>query len=231
MIPKGYTIKSSLNSFCNTCISTGISSSSAFTGIIIKNLSASPNGFLSIDSLKVMVQSTGTFSVILDDGVLSKQIVHSFIAGTEVVMTNINYKTSQKSVKIYFLDPGVLVTALNCPTTKSCGCSGSVQSKDLSVKGLLSGSEFTTQYAFIPCASVVCSMDNIMCDIINQQPKLFAVTLLYRAAARYFSEFSVTQRNNRNASFDEDEKLSLADRYMALYYERLNGSDKVKRDK
>ena len=96
------------------------------------------------------------------------------------------------------------------------------------MKGLLNGAEFTTQYAFIPCASVVCSLDNIICSIINQQPKLFALALFYRSAARYFSEFGVTQRGNRNASYDEDEKLSLADRYMALYYERLNGSSNVK---
>jgi hypothetical protein len=229
LIPKGYAIKSSLNSFCNTCTYTGINSSSAKTGIIIKNISKSTNAYLSIDSLKVMIASTGTFTIVLDDGILPKQIEHAFTAGTELVITNINFKTSAKAVKIYFLEAGVLVTALNCPTTKSCGCSGTTaQSKDLTVKGLLNNAEFTTQYGFIPCASIVCSIDNIMCNIINQQPKLFALTLLYRSAARYFSEFSVTQRNNRNASFDEEEKLSLADRYIALYYERLRGSQNVK---
>lgn len=30
------------------------------------------------------------------------------------------------------------------------------------------------------------------------------------------------------ASFNKDEKKALADRYLALYYERLNGSDTVK---
>jgi len=229
LVPKGYSIKSSLNSFCNVCTYTGLSSSQPFTGVIVNNLSTTKNGYLSIDSLKVMIASTGNYTIVLDDGILPKVINKDFVAGTELVITNINFKTTAKSVKIYFDEEGVLVTALNCPTTKSCGCSGSTaQSKDLSVKGLLNGAEFATQYAFIPCASVVCSLDSIMCNIINQQPKLFAVTLLYRSAARYFSEFSVTQRNNRNASFDEDEKLSLADRYMALYYQRLNGDDKVK---
>lgn len=229
LVPKGYTIKSSLNSFCNTCIYTGVTSSTAKTGIIVKNISTSKNAFLSIDSLKVMIQSTGTYTIVLDDGIEPKQIEHAFTAGTEVVITNISFKTSATSIKIYFLEAGVLVTALSCPTTKSCGCSGSTaQSKDLSVKGLLNNVEFTTQYGFIPCASVVCSMENIICSIINQQPRLFALTLLYRSAARYFSEFGVTQRNNRNASFDETEKLSLADRYINLYYERLNGSDSVK---
>lgn len=229
LVPKGYTIRSSLNSFCNTCTYTGLNTGTTFTGIIVKNINSSPNGYLSIDSLKVMIASTGTYTIVLDDGISPKQISHAFTAGTEVSIININFKTAAKAVKIYFLEAGVLVTALNCPTQKSCGCSGqTTQSQDLQVKGLLSGAEFTTQYAFIPCASVVCSLDSIMCNIINQQPKLFAVTLLYRSAARYFSEFGVTQRNNRNASFDEEEKLSLADRYINLYYERLNGSDKVK---
>jgi hypothetical protein len=230
LVPKGYSIKSSLNSFCNTCTYTGISSSTAKTGIVVKNISSTKNGFLSIDSLKVMIASTGTYTIVLDDGITPKQIEYDFTAGTEVVITNIGFKTSSKSIKIYFLEEGVLVTALNCPTQKSCGCSGrkADSSTDITVKGLLNNAEFATQYGFVPCASVVCSLDNVLCSIVNQQPKLFALALFYRSAARYFSEFQTTQRNNRNASFDEEEKLSLADRYIALYYERLRGSQNVK---
>lgn len=229
LIPKGYSIKSSLNSFCNTCTYTGLSTNSPFTGIIIKNLTTSNNSYLSIDSLKVMIASTGTYTIVLDDGILPKQIEHAFTSGTEVSIININFKTIAKSVKVYFLEAGVSVTALNCPTSKSCGCSGStVQSKDLSVKGLLNNVEFTTQYGFIPCASVVCSLDHIMCSIINQQPKLFAVTLLYRSVAKLYSELPVTQRNNVFASFNKEEKKELADYYMGLYFERLNGSSNVK---
>jgi hypothetical protein len=230
LVPKGYSIKSSLNSFCNTCTYTGMSSSTQKTGIVVKNLSSTKNGFLSIDSLKVMIASTGTYTIVLDDGISPKQIEHDFTAGTEVIITNISFKTSSKVVKIYFLESGVAVTALNCPTQKSCGCSGrkADSSTDLTVKGLLNDVEFATQYGFIPCASVVCSLDNVLCSIVNQQPKLFALALFYRSAARYFSEFQTTTRNNRNASFDEEEKLSLADRYINLYYERLRGSQNVK---
>jgi hypothetical protein len=230
LIPKGYSIKSSLNSFCNVCTYTSATSSSTYTGVVVKNISSSKNTYLSIDSLKVMIQSTGTYTLVLDDGIESKQIEHIFTAGTEVNIINIGYKTYASSIKIYFLEEGVLVTALSCPTQKSCGCSGSTsqQSKDIQVKGLLSNAEFTTQYGFIPCASVICSLDNIICSIVNQQPRLFALALFYRSAARYFAEFGVTQRNNRNASFDEEEKLSLASQYMHLYYERLRGSQNVK---
>lgn len=229
LIPKGYSVKSSLNSFCNTCTYTSINNATAQTGVVVKNVSTTKNGYLSIDSLKVMIASTGTFTIVLDDGLSPKQIPYAFTAGTEVVITNISFNTTSKTVKIYFLEEGVLVNALSCPTTKGCGCSGSKkESTDLQVKGLLNGAEFTTQYGFVPCASVICSLDNVMCSIINQQPKLFALALFYRSAARYFSEFQVTTRNNRNASFDEEEKLSLADRYINLYYERLRGSRNVK---
>lgn len=228
LIPKGYAIKSSLNSFCNACTYTGVSTATANTGVIVKNISTSTNAFLSIDSLKVMIASTGTYNIVLDDGILPKQIEHAFTAGTELVITNINFKTAATSVKIYFLEAGVLVQALSCPTTKSCGCSGSVQSKDLQVKGLLNGAEFTTQYSFIPCASVVCSIDNVLCSIINQQPKLFALALFYRSVSRVFSEPKVTERNNVFASFSKEEKAELAALYMGMYYERLNGSSNVK---
>lgn len=230
LIPKGYTIKSSLNSFCNVCTYTSLVSSASQTGIVVKNISTSNNASLSIDSLKVMIQNTGDFTVVFDDGKTLKGIPHSFITGVELDIINISYKTSQKTVKIYFLEADVALYALSCPIQQGCGCSGATnkQSTDIQVKGLLSGSEFTTQYGFIPCASVVCSLDNLMCSIINQQPRLYALTLFYKSAARYFSEFPVTQRNNRNASYDEQEKISLSTMYTQLYYERLRGSGNVK---
>ncbi len=229
LIPKGYSVKTSLNSFCNTCTYTGMTSSANKTGVIIKNKSTSPNGSLSIDSLKVMIASSGAYTIVLDDGITPKQIPYTFTAGTEVVITNINFKTTSKSVKIYFLESGVAVNALSCPTTKSCGCSGrTAQSKDIEVKGLLSNGEFTTQYGFVPCASVVCSLDGVICQIVKNQPRLFALALFYRSVARIFQEVEVTQRNNMFASFSKEEKKALADEYMALYYERLNGSGNIK---
>jgi hypothetical protein len=62
-----------------------------------------------------MIASTGTYTIVLDDGITPKQIPYDFTAGTEVVITNIGFKTSSKSIKIYFSEAGVLVTALNCP--------------------------------------------------------------------------------------------------------------------
>lgn len=229
LVPKGYSIKSSLNSFCNTCTYLGATTGTEKTGVIVKNLSTSRNSFLSIDSLKVMIGSTGTYTIVLDDAIEPKLIEHTFTAGTEATFTNINFKTSATSVKIYFLEAGVLVNALSCPTTKSCGCSGSSEnSKDLSVKGLFNNTEFSTQYGFIPCASVVCSLDNILCNIVNQQPRLFALALFYRSVARVFSEPAVTERNNVFASFNKEEKDALATQYFELYYERLRGSSNVK---
>lgn len=230
LVPKGYGVKSTLNSFCNVCTYTAVSTGTAVTGVVIKNLSTTTNGYLSIDSLKVLIASTGTFNIVLDDGIEPKLIEHTFTAGVEVVITNIKYKTTAKSVKVYFFETPVLVYALNCPTTKSCGCSGSTSqaSRDIQVKGLLADEEFTTQYGFIPCASVVCSIDNVICSIVNQQPRLFGLALFYRATARLFSEPAVTERNNVFASYSKERKQELADYYLSLYYERLNGSENVK---
>jgi hypothetical protein len=228
LIPKGYTIKSSLNSFCNICTYTGLSSSQQKTGVIVKKITISKNAYLSIDSLKVMIASSGTYNIVLDDGIDPRMIEHEFTSGTEVIITNINYKTTASSIKIYINEPGVNVTALNCPKTKSCGCSGSQQNRDITIKGLLNNTEYTAQYGFIPCASIVCSLDNVICQIINYQPRLFGLALLYKSAAMFFGEYGITKRNNQNASFNKEEKLALADRFAALYYERLNGSSNVK---
>lgn len=228
LVPKGYSIKSSLNSFCNTCNYTNLTSSSDKTGIVIKNISSSKNAYLSLDSLRVITASTGTYNIVLDDGIAPKVIEKVFTAGIETNIININFKTSSKYIKVYFLESGVVVNALNCPVSSGCGCSGKVESRDITVKGLLNDSEFTTQYGFVPCATIVCSIDNVLCSIVNQQPRLFGLALFYRSVSRYFSEFPVTQRVNRNASHNVDEKINLADKYMELYYERLRGSENVK---
>lgn len=229
IIPKGYTIKGTLNAFCNSCTYTALSNSSDNTGITVTNSMKTDYGYLSIDSLKIKINSTGTFTILIDDGILPKSISTDFVSGKEKVITNINYKTTEKSVKIYFSESGISLVALNCPTTKGCGCSGrSKSSSDITVKGLVNGSDSTIQYGFIPCASVVCSIDGILCDIVNQQPRLFALALFYRSVSRYFSEFNVTTRNNVNASFKDDQKVAIADHYLALYYERLRGSKDVK---
>lgn len=230
LIPKGYSIKGSLNSFCNVCTYSSVASSQPFTGVVVKNISTSKASYLSIDSLKVMTGITGTFTVVLDDGIEPKVIQKDFTSGVEKQIININFKTISRSVKIYFLEADVPVKALSCPVSKSCGCSGKQADKstDITVKGLLNNAEFTTQYGFIPCASVVCSTDNIICNVVNQQPRLFGLVLFYRSVARYFSEVGVTQRLNSNASFSKEEKKELADHYMFLYYERLRGSENVK---
>jgi len=230
LIPKGYSIKSSLNSFCNVCTYTALTNSSPETGVVIKNVSTTKNGYLSLDSLAVKISNDGEYNIVIDDGVEPKMITGTFVTGVEKHFININYKTTAKEIRLYFLESDVFVYALNCPTTKTCGCSGqtSVNSKDLQVKGLVSGSEFTTQYGFIPCASIICSMDSLICQIVKQQPRLFALALFYRSTARYFQEFPVTQRNNRNASFGTEDKADLGDEYMSLYYERLNGSGNIK---
>jgi hypothetical protein len=230
MIPKGYTIKSSLNSFCNICTYTALTTPLPETGIVIKNVSTTKNGYLSLDSLSVKIGNTGNYNIVIHDGVEAKFINGDFTTGVEKHFININYKTTEKEIRLYFLEPDVFVYALSCPTQKSCGCSGqtSVNSKDLQVKGLQAGVEFTTQYGFIPCASIVCSMDSIICQIVKQQPRLFALALFYRTTARLYQEVEVTQRLNIFTSFSKDDKKALADEYMSLYYERLNGSGNIK---
>lgn len=231
LVPKGYSIKTSINSFCNTCNYTNLTSTTDKTGVIIRNVSLSKNAMLSLDSLKVMIAASGDYTIVLDDGIDPKTITKTFTGGTELQIINIQFKTESKYIKIYFNESGVPVNALNCPVSSSCGCSAATRadkSKDITIKGLYNDAEFTTQYGFVPCATIVCSIDNVLCTIVNQQPRLFGLALFYRSVARYFSEFPVTQRVNRNASFNGEEKKGLADMYMELYYERLRGSENVK---
>jgi hypothetical protein len=227
VIPSNYRIKPELASICSSCTFSGFFSNATAqgTGIIVKNMSNSRFTSLIIDSLKVKVSTTGTFTLVINAGTDTKQITQDFIDGEELTLTNIGFETQEKQVNIYFTDPTVKMNAVTCPTGSTCGCGGAPKTlaTDIIVAGYVNGLESATQYGLLPCVKIRCSYDGIICDLVQSSPRLFGLALLYLIASKAFEENVMSQRVNRTASFGQDEKQSMSDYYSGLYRDRFTG--------
>ena len=226
LIPTNYRIKQELSSICSTCTFSGFftNATAAGTGIIVKNMSNSKFTSLVITSLTIKVGTTGTFTLMVGE----KEIEYTFVDGEEVTFDNVNYETNAKQINIYFTDPTVKLYAISCPTTSSCGCGGGpkTMASDIVVSGYVNGTISSTQYGIVPCVQIRCSYDNVICDLVGSSPRLFGVSLLYLMASKAFEENTMSQRVNRTASYDKEEKQSLSEYFYGLYRERLTGNPK-----
>lgn len=232
LIPVNYRISNEITALCSSCNFSGFyqNASAAGTGIVIKNTSNSQYSSLIIDSLKVKINSAGEYSLTISDGQGNNKIItETFIVGGEINFTNIGYETNAKKVTITFNDPTVQLFTITCPASSSCGCGNSATSSvptNIVVSGYVNGLENSTQYSILPCVRLRCSYDGIICTLVQSSPRLFGLSLLYLTASKVFAENVLSQRVNRTASFEKEEKQSESEYYYALYRERLTGNSK-----
>jgi hypothetical protein len=219
-----YKVQNTLVVGCSTCSFTSNYSAGA-RGVMVKNSTESSFSSLVIDKLTVKTNSTGTFTVVIDDGQAPREIEHEFEAGVEVEFTGVNYVTKAKTVKIYFLEPEVLVPLLSCKKSGSgCGCSGSAAVvSDLIYTGLTDGLETQNAYGFMPCSFIKCDASDLLCFVASSAPRMMGMALLYKTAELYFATNLKTARNNKVAGFNTDDIKESADSYRELYDQKLNG--------
>jgi len=223
-----YRISSSIVELCSSCNFSGFYSNASTlgTGIIVKNMSNSKFSSLLLDNLKVKVATSGEFVIKIDDHQGNvKEITQSFIANEEFSFININYETNSKFFTVTFNDNLVQLYSISCPVQSGCGCgSSNTVPTSILINGYANGVENSTQYSILPCVKIKCSYDNIICSLVQSSPKLFALALLYLTASKIFNENLVSQRVNRTASFDKEEKKDKSEYYYELYRERLMGN-------
>lgn len=226
VIPGNFRINNEITAVCSTCTFTAFTNiaTAAGSGIIVKNMSNSKHSTILVESIIVKTNSTGEFTLQIKDGRNpAKDIKMNFVAGEELTITNIGYETSEKQISIGFSDPSVQLFNISCPASSSCGCGGGNNSAptDIVITGLANGLESTVQVGILPCVKLRCSYDSVICNLVSSAPRIFGVTLLYLIASKAFEENALSNRINRQASNDKEEKQEYSEWYYQLYRERL----------
>lgn len=220
-----YKVVNTLVNGCSTCKFTSNYTVGANNGSTLKNNSDSTIANLLLDKFTVKINNTGTYHMIIDDGLAPRIIEHEFEAGVEYEFTNLNFRTRSKVIKLKFQEADVALAQLSCARTGSgCGCSGSkTVISDLQYTGLTNDMETQNAFGFIPCAGIICDAADLLCYVANSAPRMIGMALLYKTAELYFSTRLQSARNNKIVGTNtEDAKEDVA-KYAKLYKDKLNG--------
>lgn len=219
-----YKVQNTLVTGCSTCSFLSSYSAGEKRGIMIKNNIDSSFSWLILDKVTTMINSTGTFTIVADDGVAPKEYEMEFEAGVEYEI-KLLYKTNRKSIKVYFKEPEVEVPLLSCTKSKSgCGCSGSAAVvADLIYTGLTAGNETQTAYGFIACAYIGCEASDLLCYVATSAPRMMGLALLYKSAELYFAHRINSLRNNRTVGMNVEDLKEEMNKYHNMYKDKLDG--------
>lgn len=220
-----YKVANTLVNGCSTCKFTTNYTAGVNNGTTIKNNSDSTIANLLLDKFTVKINNTGTFHMVIDDGLAPRVIEHDFEAGTEYEFTNLNFRTRSKVIRLKFQEPEVLLAQLSCARSGSgCGCSGSkTVISDLQYTGLTNDLETQNAFGFIPCAGIMCDAADLLCYVANSAPRMIGMALLYKSAELYFSTRLQATRNNKVVGTNTDDAKEDVSKYAKLYKDKLNG--------
>lgn len=222
----GFSLVDALPQVCGACEFKPIYQAGG--GVRVRSVISSPFAEIVISKVEVLADSTGAQIMVIDDGITQKEFPFIALGGTTFAPLIINYRTAQKTVKIYLRDTSVMLGMVYCETKGGCGCGGARAAQpDIIYSGISFGLDNATQYGFRVCATVSCNYDIATCQLINSAPRLFGLTLLYKIGAKFYGEAPLSLRNNRTASFNDVIQENWQQYFDRLYRERLAGSAKV----
>lgn len=231
LIGQGFSLTPTFGELCSECDFIQLYQPAG--GIQIQNTINSGFSYLLINSLDILTNYTGSAVLVISDGKTSQEFTVQLEAGV-IAPVLLNYTTQQKIVSIYFQDTTIQTAQVQCVRTSSgCGCGGAKNTAAMTsirYSGYANSIASKTQYGFKACASVQCSSDALVCDLIQRMPKIFGLTLLYKVGQKtYSSSRMAVDRITPFTSENQDEKK----RDMVLYYEnlyktRLNGKGVTK---
>lgn len=219
-----YKVESSLVNGCSSCKFTLNYAAGIGRGTLVKDLTSSNLSRMLIDSFVVKINNSGVYHMVLDDGQNLKVIEHTFVAGVEFQFNGVNYRTRAKQVRMYFQEPDAMLAQLSCPRGSGCSCSGgAVVVSDLTYTGTLNGAETSQAYGFLPCATIVCEPDDLLCLLAHSAPRMVGMALMYKAAALFFESQGRSTRINRVANAPKEKVSDDGAKYEKLYLSKLNG--------
>lgn len=197
----------------------------ANSGIKITRSVATLYAQIKISRIELLCDFTGVVTIQFNDGIEIKAFEVESTSGI-IIPIIVDYTTTQKVIKIGLSNPAISLAQITTTTASGCNCSGrkSKAENSLSFTGLIAGIDTSLQYGFRVCAAIICSNEMLVCDMINQLPNMFGLSLFYKAGSKAYSESVLTVRNNRVAGQNDEEKITMREYYNNLYRWSMNGT-------
>jgi hypothetical protein len=223
LLNNGYGLQNILADQCSNCSLSPTYTTN--TSLTISSNVASNYQQMIITKLIILANVSGTYELNIDDGTTIEKFNVVLTAGV-LVPVKFNYITDQKTVQVYFTDATVPLGLVRCPTNSSCGCGGSASANNpIKFSGFLNGIASPNQYGFLPCVTITCSYNQLVCHIINATPNIFGLALLYKIGEKYYYHKQSSTRSNMEVSYggepgvEDDNKKN----YGKLYWAKMQG--------
>lgn len=227
-IPQSVNINNSIWSHCNDCTFTEIYQQRG--GITITNNIASSITKMSLGVVQIKTNYTGTTDILVIDKNTS-DILHTvpitLTAGaiTQINLSNLELNTN--AVTLRLSNGSIGVSTLLCKQSGGCGSCGKKSNKPAWVNylGELNGVASSTQYGFIPCVTVVCNQEDLVCAVVKNRKSIVARAMAYQVGIELFS-LLLMNNNNRGEALNVNKEVaeSNINTLMGKYEELIFGS-------
>lgn len=224
-----YRLEETFGSLCGTQ-DYNVSTYVAAAALKITNSIVSNYAQIKVSRLEILSDYTGTTNLVFNDGSGTNSVYEIELQAGVIMPILVDYTTMQRSVIINLSDNTIGLALITTPTSGGCGCSGqrSKSQNSLQYSGLVGSVASSLQYGFRACAAIVCSNDMLICDMVNQVPNMFGLGLFYKVGSKAFSESLLTDRINKFALDNGEEKQTMKAFYADQYRFHMNGTKSAK---
>lgn len=205
-VPSAYGVNKHYESLCSTCNFTSVYTSGNI-GQKITVIFQSKMTYLKFTKVMVNTNYTGSATLVIDDGIEQGSVAISLVANTTQEFTIPDYITFSKSVKIYFTNPDIGLSNINCPTKSGCGCGGnnSNAAKWFVLSGFNGSASTTQQYGILPCIEVGCDESQLLCLLASKYKNAVAKYMALNVAIQVYTiQLSSNEQNDATLNMDTE---------------------------
>jgi hypothetical protein len=192
-------------------------------GIMLTSFFRSANSLLNVSSVRTKSEVAGPFVLVIDDGLTLKEFN---IVGTEKqeVVTNIEYSTNQRFIRIYPKDENVKLALLSCPAS-GCGSCASKRGIFIQQTGWNRVASSSQASGIIANAFISCDLSGVICNVIAQHKSLFQKAIAYKVGEMAYNRLLLSPRmNDSTLNIDHDAARVYLNTLVGKYRELVFGS-------
>jgi hypothetical protein len=185
------------------------------SGVVIRNVAQSELAVINIESVRLKPLFDGAFTVVIDDGIESKEFAFIAQNGIESLF-QVDYKTKAKVVKVLIKETDKAFAQSTLSKTTCSSCSG--KKFNLVAQSLFNLTPKSDAPAILPIAYMSCDSSDIICTILQNpmMKQVFLKAVSLQVGVMVYDRLSLSNRLN-------DTTLNINSEAVAIYHNTLVG--------